>query len=140
SHAYTSELSAQHRAQALLKGCDPVTLTEYLAQEFVPSPRIIVRSIDKLRPGHTPTWSLAEQRPRLRRYWAAELNVDGKRRDRNLDEECAELRTVLRESVRKELISDVPLGVFLSGGIDSSVVTAMMTELGGSVKSFSVGF
>jgi len=137
---FASELKALLRDPALRKGVDPVALDEYLAHEFVPSPRSIVRGIDKLRPGHTLTWSLAEQRPRLRRYWAAELNVDGKQRDRNLDEECAELRTVLRESVRKELISDVPLGVFLSGGIDSSVVTAMMTELGGEVKSFSVGF
>jgi len=137
---FASELKALLRDPALRKGVDPVALDEYLAHEFVPSPRSIVRGIDKLRPGHTLTWSLAEQRPRLRRYWAAELNVDGKQRDRNLDEECAELRTVLRESVRKELISDVPLGVFLSGGIDSSVVTAMMTELGGDVKSFSVGF
>ena len=47
---------------------------------------------------------------------------------------------MLRESVRKELISDVPVGVFLSGGIDSSAVTAMMTQVGGDVKSFSVGF
>src|SRR5258708_15456303 len=61
-------------------------------------------------------------------------------RERDLDAECDELRSVLRESVRKELISDVPLGVFLSGGIDSSAVAAMMTELGGEVKSFSVGF
>ncbi len=137
---FASELKALLRDPALRKGVDPVALDEYLAYEFVPSPRSIVRGIGKLRPGHTLTWSLAEQRPRLRRYWAAELNVDGKQRDRNLDEECAELRTVLRESVRKELISDVPLGVFLSGGIDSSVVTAMMTELGGDVKSFSVGF
>src|SRR5260370_30111034 len=57
-----------------------------------------------------------------------------------IDEECEKLRSVLRESVRKELISDVPLGVFLSGGIDSSAVAAMMTQLGGEVKSFSVGF
>jgi asparagine synthase (glutamine-hydrolysing) len=61
-------------------------------------------------------------------------------RSRSLDEHCDELRAVLRESVRKELISDVPIGVFLSGGIDSSAVTAMMSRLGGDVKSFSVGF
>src|SRR5258708_16594776 len=61
-------------------------------------------------------------------------------RERDLDAECDELRRVLRESVRKELIRDVPRGVFLSGGIDSSAVAVMMTELGGEVKSFSVGF
>jgi asparagine synthase (glutamine-hydrolysing) len=59
---------------------------------------------------------------------------------RSLDWQCEELLGVLRESVRKELISDVPLGVFLSGGIDSSAVAAMMTQLGSEVKSFSVGF
>src|SRR5437588_4111245 len=137
---FASELKGLLRDPALRRGVDPVALDEYLAYEFVPSPRSIVRGISKLRPGHTLAWSLAEGRPRVRRYWAPQLNIDGSRRDRNLDEECAELRAVLRESVRKELISDVPLGVFLSGGIDSSVVTAMMTQLGGDVKSFSVGF
>jgi asparagine synthase (glutamine-hydrolysing) len=137
---FASELKALLRDPALRRGVDPVALDEYLAYEFVPSPRSIVRGISKLRPGHTLTWSLAQRTPALRRYWAPQLNVDGVARSRDIDAECDELRSVLRESVRKELISDVPLGVFLSGGIDSSAVTAMMTQLGGDVKSFSVGF
>jgi asparagine synthase (glutamine-hydrolysing) len=139
---FASELKALLRDPGLRKGIDPVALDEYLAYEFVPSPRSIVRGINKLRPGHTLTWSLAERTATVRRYWEPSLNVDGVdgSRKRDLDEECAELRSVLRESVRKELISDVPLGVFLSGGIDSSAVAAMMTQLGGDVKSFSVGF
>ncbi len=135
---FASELKALLRDPALRRGIDPAALDQYLAYEFVPSPASIVRGISKLPPAHALTWSVAEGTQRLRRYWSPELGVgDGRR---NLDEERERLRTVLRESVRKELISDVPLGVFLSGGIDSSAVAAMMTELGGEVKSFSVGF
>ncbi|HLQ15177.1 MAG TPA: asparagine synthase (glutamine-hydrolyzing) [Candidatus Eisenbacteria bacterium] len=135
---FASELKALLRDPALRRGIDPAALDQYLAYEFVPSPASIVRGISKLQPAHALTWSVAEGTQRLRRYWSPELGVgDGRR---NLDEEGERLRTVLRESVRKELISDVPLGVFLSGGIDSSAVAAMMTELGGEVKSFSVGF
>jgi asparagine synthase (glutamine-hydrolysing) len=137
---FASELKALLRDPELRRGVDPVALDEYLAYEFVPSPRSIVRGIGKLRPGHTLTWSLADRSAKIRQYWAPELNVDLDGKSMDLDEECARLRDVLRESVRKELISDVPLGVFLSGGIDSSAVTAMMTQLGGDVKSFSVGF
>jgi asparagine synthase (glutamine-hydrolysing) len=135
---FASELKALLRDPALRRGIDPVALDQYLAYEFVPSPASIVRGIEKLQPAHTLTWSVAEGTRRLRRYWSPELGVREGRR--GLDEECEELRAVLRESVRKELISDVPLGVFLSGGIDSSAVAAMMTQLGGEVKSFSVGF
>ncbi len=143
---FASELKALLRDPKLRKGIDPVALDDYLAYEFVPSPSSIVRGISKLQPGHTLTWSLAESRHELRRYWSPQLNLDGGgdrrsiERPRSLEDDCEELRSVLRESVRKELISDVPLGVFLSGGIDSSAVAAMMTQLGGEVKSFSVGF
>src|SRR5256885_4555162 len=139
---FASELKALLRDPALRRGIDPVALDQYLAYEFVPSPRSIVRGISKLRPGHTLTWSLGsgDGRAVVRRYWAPVLNLDGAAPARSVDAACEELRSVLRESVRKELISDVPLGVFLSGGIDSSAVAAMMTELGGEVKSFSVGF
>jgi asparagine synthase (glutamine-hydrolysing) len=137
---FASELKALLQDPALRKGIDPVALDQYLAHEFVPSPLSIVRGIQKLRPGHTLTWSVAGGGSKVRRYWAPRLNLDLSAPTRDLDEESARLQDVLRESVRKELISDVPLGVFLSGGIDSSAVTAMMTQVGGDVKSFSVGF
>jgi asparagine synthase (glutamine-hydrolysing) len=139
---FASELKALLRDPTLRREIDVQALDDYLALEFVPSPGSIVRGINKLQPGHTLTWSLAGGRHELRRYWSPELGAaEGpEARARSLDEHCEELRAVLRESVRKELISDVPLGVFLSGGIDSSAVTAMMAELGSSVKSFSVGF
>jgi len=135
---FASELKALLRDPALRRGVDPVALDEYLAYEFVPSPRTIVRGINKLRPGHTLTWSIRERSARVGRYWSPRLNTGDGRHD--LDQESSRLLEYLRESVRKELISDVPLGVFLSGGIDSSAVAAMMTQLGVEVKTFSVGF
>ncbi len=137
---FASELKALLRDPALRKGVDPAALDDYLAHEFVPSPGSIVRGVSKLQPGHTLTWSVADSTHKVRRYWSPQLNLDGRNPSIAIEEECENLRSVLRESVRKEMISDVPLGVFLSGGIDSSAVAAMMTQLGGAVKSFSVGF
>ena len=137
---FASELKALLCDPPLRGPIDPVALDQYLALEFVPSPRSIVTGIEKLPPAHTLVWSLADGSHRLRRYWAPSIGAHDGSRARSLDERCEELRAVLRESVRKELISDVPLGVFLSGGIDSSAVTAMMSQLGGDVKTFSVGF
>jgi asparagine synthase (glutamine-hydrolysing) len=138
---FASELKALLRDPVLRREIDPVALDEYVALEFVPSPRSIVRGVSKLPPAHTLEWSVGGGTHRLRRYWSPTLVEDNDGQPgRSIDERCEELRTVLRESVRKELISDVPLGVFLSGGIDSSAVTAMMSQLGGDVKSFSVGF
>jgi len=137
---FASELKCLLCDTALRRDIDPVALDEYLALEFVPSPRSIVHGISKLPPAHTLEWWVGSGIHRLHRYWSPTLEEENGSRGRSLDEECEELRTVLRESVRKELISDVPLGVFLSGGIDSSAVTAMMSQLGTEVKSFSVGF
>ena len=137
---FASELKSLLCDPALRRDIDPVALDEYLALEFVPSPRSIVRGISKLPPAHTLEWWLGSGIHRLHRYWSPMLEEENGSRGRSLDEECEQLRAVLRESVRKELISDVPLGVFLSGGIDSSAVTAMMSQLGTDVKSFSVGF
>src|SRR5260370_1167802 len=89
----------------------PPAVDESLALEYVPSPRSIVRGISKLPPAHTFEWWLGSGIHRLHRYWSPTLGEEGpaSRRPR-LEERCEELRAVLRESVRKELISDVPLG------------------------------
>jgi len=138
---FASELKALLVEPALRGGVDPVALDQYLALEFVPSPRTMVLGVGKLPPAHTLTWAVADGGAVLRRYWEPSLAEGaGSTPARSLDSQCEELLGVLRESVRKELISDVPLGVFLSGGIDSSAVAAMMTQLGSEVKSFSVGF
>ena len=137
---FASELKALLRDPALRRPIDPAALDEYLALEFVPSPRSIVAGIRKLPPAHTLVWDVANATHRLRRYWSPSLDGRMDSSAKSLNERGEELRKVLRESVRKELISDVPLGVFLSGGIDSSAVAAMMSQLGGDVKSFSVGF
>src|SRR6266705_863557 len=137
---FASELKALLCDPALRKGVDPAALDEYLALEFVPSPRSIIKGIKKLEPAHVLVWSLADSSARVRRYWTPTLAPAVRSRDFDLDARSEQLRVVLQESVRKELISDVPIGVFLSGGIDSSAVAAMMARLGGDVKSFSVGF
>ena len=138
---FASELKALLCDPALRRGIDPVALDQYLALEFVPTPRSMIVGISKLPPGHTLTWSVKAATSVLRRYWSPRFGEGvGAANGRGIDEQCEELRGVLRESVRKELISDVPLGVFLSGGIDSSAVAAMMSQLGSEVKSFSVGF
>ncbi len=135
---FASELKAMLCDPALRRPIDRVALELYLALEFVPSPRSIVSGIRKLPQAHFLVWSLADATATIARYWSPALGTDTRRV--SIDERAEELRDVLRESVRKELISDVPLGVFLSGGIDSSAVAAMMAQLGGTVKSFSVGF
>src|SRR6266849_6268616 len=108
---FASELKALLRDPVLRRDIDPVALDEYLALEFVPSPRSIVRGISKLPPAHTLEWWLGSGIHRLHRYWSPTLGEEeAAPRKPRLEERCEELREVLRESVRKELISDVPLG------------------------------
>ena len=139
--AFASELKALLCDPLLRQEIDAVALDQYLEMEFVPSPRCIVSGISKLPPACTLTWSLASGEAKLTRYWKPTLEESKmKTPERDLEQKCEELLEVLREAVRKEMISDVPIGVFLSGGIDSSAVAAMMSQLGGDVNSFSVGF
>ena len=119
------------------RGWDPEALDAYLALTYVPSPQTIFRAVAKLPPGHL---LVAEHgRVTVRQYWDLEFTGDGDpSRERAYLERLDEL---VSESVALRLVSDVPLGAFLSGGIDSSAVVAAMAEsCAGRVVTTSVGF
>ncbi len=112
-------------------------IDSYLTHQYVPSPLTAFSGILKLPPAH---YLLCDTKGNLKveRYWSPPV---GEKTAASEEEIVAELMRLLRESVRIRLISDVPLGVFLSGGIDSGTVAALMaTESSRPVKTFSIGF
>jgi asparagine synthase (glutamine-hydrolysing) len=117
---------------------DDRAIEEYFAFGYVPDPRTIYRRAHKLAPAHVLTWKVGQAAPTIRRYW--DLSFEAEQRT-TLADACVELRERLAESVRLRLISEVPLGAFLSGGVDSSAVVAMMATMSEHpVKTCSIGF
>ena len=113
---------------------DYIALQDFLAFRIAVDDRTMFKNIKKLLPGH---FLLHEKgKFTIKKYWELkmhELKIDEK--------QCIEeVKSILKESVKSRMISDVPLGVYLSGGIDSSIVTGLMSQLEGNVKTFSVGF
>ncbi len=133
---FASELRALVEHPAIDRSLDLTALSRYLAHEYVPAPHAILRAVRKLPAGH---WlSYTEGRVKVEPYW----DVDFRRRGPVADGEAVDaLRAALDLSVRQHLVSDVPLGMFLSGGIDSSTVAAFAARHApGRLKTFSIGF
>jgi asparagine synthase (glutamine-hydrolysing) len=115
---------------------DPQSLDQYLAFGYVPAPRTIYRDVCKLPPGHCLRFSSSGLE--VRQYWKLSYRPEIVASEAELIQDVEKL---LREAVRLRLISDVPLGALLSGGVDSSIVVALMAQEGGHPpKTFSVGF
>jgi asparagine synthase (glutamine-hydrolysing) len=134
---FASELKALLRHPSCPAELDHDALERYLAHEYVPSPRSIVAGVHKLPAGHRLVWERG--RVAVERYWDIPAAPPHPYPGEELE---GELRARLSEAVRLRLVSDVPLGAFLSGGIDSSSVVAFMCEhgLAAQVKTFSIGF
>lgn len=135
---FGSEIKAMLDA-GIDRAIDPIALHDYLSLNYVPGPRTIFSAIKKLQPGHILTYEAETNQVNITQYWdvpranPAPTPITG-------DVE-ADLLNLLRDVVRDQLISDVPLGAFLSGGVDSSLVVALMSEVTDQpVKTFSVGF
>ncbi len=136
---FGSEIKALLQA-GVPREIDPQALHDYLSLTYVPGPRSIFRHIRKLPPGHVLV--CGRRGVTQTRYW--HLDYAGARADGRPRPEASyaeELRALLARTVADHLVSDVPLGVFLSGGVDSSSLVALMREVSGEpVQTFSIGF
>jgi len=133
---FASEFSALLLHPDVSRDIEPEALDYYLSFMCIPAPLTAYRAIRKLEPGHWLRWRKGEIE--VQRYWQPDFT-----KKLAIDEEEAGERTVeiLRDAVRVRLMSEVPLGAFLSGGIDSSAVVALMAqESSERVKTFSIGF
>lgn len=135
--SFASELTALMQDQSIPRDVDPEAIDAYLALGYVPSPLSAFRAVRKLPPGHRLVFEGGELA--VERYWRLDFGL--KRRFASEAEMHEAIREELRASVRRRLVADVPVGAFLSGGIDSSAVVAAMAEQSPTpVKTFSIGF
>ncbi len=133
--AFASEIKAL-LTDGASRDVDPLAIHHYLTFQYVPAPRTIFQDIKKLKPGHLLVYE--EGKATESAYWT--LHYEPKT-NRSEDECVEQFRALLEESVRLRMISDVPLGAFLSGGVDSSAVVAVMSRLSSTpVRTFSIGF
>jgi asparagine synthase (glutamine-hydrolysing) len=115
---------------------DPQALTDFLCLGYIPDPETIYKKVYKLAPGHTLLTGRAGAS--LRRYWELRFTPD---ESASWNGKVEEIRAITVDAVKRRLMSDVPLGAFLSGGVDSSVVVAIMARHAPDrIKSFSIGF
>lgn len=135
---FGSELKSVLHYPGINRQIDPCAIEEYFALGYAAEPRTIYAGVAKLPPGHTVTLTRGRPIPPPRQYWDVRFTLDQKL---DLPEAISELDRRLEESVRLRMISDVPLGAFLSGGVDSSVVVATMARISDSpVNTCSMSF
>jgi asparagine synthase (glutamine-hydrolysing) len=133
---FGSEIKTILRKEDVPREMSPFALIHYIPYGYVPDPESMFQGIRKLPPGHHLTCRRGEVR--VRKYWDVQYQVGKVLTE---DDYIDRMMEIFSEAVRIRLISEVPLGAFLSGGIDSSMVVAMMAKhMGEPVKTFSIGF
>ena len=138
---FGSELKAVLAAPEVPRTLENGAISAYLTFGYVPTPRTFFAGVQSLPPGHVLTFEPGGV-PRVERYWRPPLVGKGPSRlERSEDDAAREVRALLTDAVSRRLISDVPLGAFLSGGIDSSAIVGMMAGLMDQpVETFTIGF
>lgn len=136
--AFSSELKAFFQDNAFPNQIDINALNFYLTYGYIPGELCILKNVKKLPPAHVMTYDINTEQKKISCYWKLPEYKNNRYSEKEL---LYELEKLLEDAVRIRMISDVPLGAFLSGGIDSSLVVAMMSRVSGKpVKTFSIGF
>ncbi len=133
---FGSELKSLLEVPGVPRALDPQAVDAYLTYQYVPHPQSIFRGFSKLPPAHLAIYR--EDRMEVRRYWQPDFQREF---DRPIDDDADQLRELLTSAVRLRLESEVPLGAFLSGGTDSTIIVGLMQRLMSQpVRTFSIGF
>jgi asparagine synthase (glutamine-hydrolysing) len=136
---FASELTALVEVEPRLRELDPAGVDAFFVFRYVPGPRTIVPGVRQLSPGHLLSWEQDSRRCDERCWWSPP--VGGVNRVEPIQPAAAEVQRLFNESVRTRMVADVPVGVFLSGGIDSTLVAgAAARETSGRLKTFTVGY
>lgn len=140
--AFASDLSALIRHSAVDRTIDPRSLQKFFAHGYIPAPNALYRGTRKLPGGCCLTFDLADFRVRERRYWRFAIDADEHAPAGRIHSLAEQLRALLDRAVERRLVSDVPLGIFLSGGIDSSTVLALAARHRPAARldTFTIGF
>jgi len=134
--SFASEMNALLQDPEIPREVDHEAIDAYLGLGYVPAPMTALRAVRKLPPAHTLV--LRDGHARMRRYWSLDYS---RKRDLAVEEWRELIREQLIAATRRRMIADVPLGAFLSGGIDSSAVVAAMAQVATEpVRTFSIGF
>ena len=138
---FASELKGLLADPSLARRIEPQALDCYLSVGYVPGDRCILQGFQKLAPAHALQFSLHSGETSIWRYWQAP-GMDDAAAQGQVDETALldELESLLEDAVRRQLVADVPVGVLLSGGVDSSLITAMAVRASSEVKTFTIRF
>jgi asparagine synthase (glutamine-hydrolysing) len=141
SLVFASELKALLANPAFPRTIDPISLNLWLQFGYVPGDQCILQGVKKLPPAHALVWNLDSGDSRVWRYWELPPVVSNSESNSVSEEGLVEeLHDLLQDSVRRQLVADVSVGILLSGGVDSSLVTAMAAQASSKVKTFTIRF
>ncbi|MBN1864988.1 MAG: asparagine synthase (glutamine-hydrolyzing) [Victivallales bacterium] len=138
SFVFASEMQALKTHPRMPREINPQALHDYMTLQYVPSPDTIYKVVRKLPQGHILEIAESNPAPRITQYWRCNFS---EKLDIGFDEASTKLQSLLEDAVRKRLMADVPLGAFLSGGIDSTIVVSLMKKFSlMPIKTFTIGF